>query len=349
MHLVWNHRRMQPIFSSEICVAEAGSVQLEFMKLSEITGDPSYDKKAQKVVDILDKARKPYPGLYPTNIDTLSGKFTGGRISFGAMVDSWYEYLLKQYLLSNKSVEKFRRMYTESIDGMKKKLVAQSLADPSLFYVGEMDDDASVFYGNFGHLTCFVPGMLALGAKELGLDEDLDLAKKLMRTCFKLYNNTVTKLSPESVVFATNADVLDDNGYISPIPAKLRDMPRDSLTIQQGLKDGYFVTKPWYILRPEVVESLFVLYRITGDELYRDWSWQIFLAIENYTKTPIAYSAYDNVMRTNQHKQWRDSMESFFLGETLKYLYLTFSPSDLISLDEFVFNTEAHPFRIIKQ
>ncbi len=46
--------------------------------------------------------------------------------------------------------------------------------------------------------------------------------------------------------------------------------------------------------------------------------------------------------------QFTDKQESFFLAETLKYLYLLFSPSDLISLDEFVFNTEAHPFRLLR-
>jgi mannosyl-oligosaccharide alpha-1,2-mannosidase len=40
-----------------------------------------------------------------------------------------------------------------------------------------------------------------------------------------------------------------------------------------------------------------------------------------------------------------DYMESFWLAETLKYFYLVFSPPDLISLDDYVLNTEAHPFR----
>ena len=40
-------------------------------------------------------------------------------------------------------------------------------------------------------------------------------------------------------------------------------------------------------------------------------------------------------------------MQSFFLAETLKYLYLLFSPPSVISLDEWVFNTEAHPLKIM--
>jgi len=40
-----------------------------------------------------------------------------------------------------------------------------------------------------------------------------------------------------------------------------------------------------------------------------------------------------------------DEMESFWLAETLKYFYLLFSTPDVISLDDWVLNTEAHPFR----
>jgi len=39
----------------------------------------------------------------------------------------------------------------------------------------------------------------------------------------------------------------------------------------------------------------------------------------------------------------------FFLAETMKYLYLLFAPDDVIPLDEFVFNTEAHPLLIFEK
>eukprot|EP00252_Welwitschia_mirabilis_P007296 TRINITY_DN1853_c0_g1_i3.p1 TRINITY_DN1853_c0_g1~~TRINITY_DN1853_c0_g1_i3.p1 ORF type:complete len:101 (+),score=19.16 TRINITY_DN1853_c0_g1_i3:148-450(+) len=41
-------------------------------------------------------------------------------------------------------------------------------------------------------------------------------------------------------------------------------------------------------------------------------------------------------------------MQSFFLAETLKYLYLLFSPPSVIPLDQWVFNTEAHPLKIVQ-
>ncbi|KAK8872286.1 Endoplasmic reticulum mannosyl-oligosaccharide 1-2-alpha-mannosidase [Apiospora arundinis] len=98
---------------------------------------------------------------------------------------------------------------------------------------------------------------------------------------------------------------------------------------------------PRYLLRPEAIESIFILYRVTGDEKLRDVAWAMFQGIMKSTKTEYANSAIADVtVEAETEKQ--DSMESFWLAETLKYVYLIFSPPDLISLDEFVLNTEHH-------
>lgn len=53
---------------------------------------------------------------------------------------------------------------------------------------------------------------------------------------------------------------------------------------------------------------------------------------------------YDDDEESEEGFNQIDSMESFLFAETFKYLYLLFSPPEIISLDKFVFNTEAHPF-----
>ena len=88
-----------------------------------------------------------------------------------------------------------------------------------------------------------------------------------------------------------------------------------------------------------------MLYRITEDEKYRRWGWEIFQAFETHTKVPDGYSSIDNVLSLQSSK--RDKMESFFLGETLKYLFLLFSDPSLIPLDKYDFNTEGHPLPIM--
>ena len=97
-----------------------------------------------------------------------------------------------------------------------------------------------------------------------------------------------------------------------------------------------------YLLRPEAIESIFVLYRITGDERLREEAWTMFQAITNQTRTEIAFSAIDDVSTPNFRKL--DRMESYWMAETLKYFFLLFSKPDVTSLDRFVFNTEGHPF-----
>ena len=107
------------------------------------------------------------------------------------------------------------------------------------------------------------------------------------------------------------------------------------------------------------MESLFILWRITGDVKYREWGWEIFQAFEKWERVDNGrgYTSLNDVTQIPPPK--RDSMESFWLvsldaqssnpqAETLKYLYLLFGPDDILPLDKFVFNTEAHPFPIFK-
>lgn len=93
--------------------------------------------------------------------------------------------------------------------------------------------------------------------------------------------------------------------------------------------------------RPEAIESVFVLYRITGDTAYQDIAWQMFQSIDNATKTKIGNSAIDDV--TKHPITLANEMESFWLAETLKYFYLMFSEPDLISLDDYVLYATSLP------
>jgi len=89
-------------------------------------------------------------------------------------------------------------------------------------------------------------------------------------------------------------------------------------------------------------------HRITGKEIYRDWGASIHEAIEKHARVATGgYAVIKNVDATPVIHE--DKMETFFLAETLKYLYLLFSEESLLPLDEYVFNTEAHPLRVLKQ
>jgi mannosyl-oligosaccharide alpha-1,2-mannosidase len=104
-----------------------------------------------------------------------------------------------------------------------------------------------------------------------------------------------------------------------------------------------------YILRPETIESIFYMYRLTKDEKYRDWAWEIMQNIEETCRTDTGYAGIKNVNVDKKSIEHIDLQESFFLAETLKYLYLIFADDDYISLDKYVFNTEAHVLGVLKK
>jgi mannosyl-oligosaccharide alpha-1,2-mannosidase len=113
----------------------------------------------------------------------------------------------------------------------------------------------------------------------------------------------------------------------------------------------FFSTKSnglFYLLRPEAIESLFVMWRITHDVRYRQMAWRIFTSIEKHCK--VASGGYSGVKDVRQaHLVHDDLQQTFLLAETFKYLYLIFSDDDVISLDEYIFNTEAHPLKILSK
>lgn len=82
------------------------------------------------------------------------------------------------------------------------------------------------------------------------------------------------------------------------------------------------------------------MWRFTHDTKYREWGWAFAQALEKHCRTGAGYHGLTSA------KYPKDRMESFFLAETLKYLYLLFTDDSVMPLDEYIFNTEAHPLSI---
>jgi len=101
------------------------------------------------------------------------------------------------------------------------------------------------------------------------------------------------------------------------------------------------ITYPGYELRPEIIESTYYLHYFTGKPLYLDMGRTFADSLEKYCRTDTGFAALVSV----ESKQQRDDMESFFLAETLKYLYLLYAPKSTLDLHTTVFNTEAHPIQ----
>ena len=86
--------------------------------------------------------------------------------------------------------------------------------------------------------------------------------------------------------------------------------------------------------RPEAVEAFFVMYRVTGEVKYQEYGWEVFAAFETFSRVDNGYTGIRDVTKMPMTRD--DTMQSFFLAETLKYLYLLFSPTDKIPLNEWV-------------
>jgi mannosidase alpha-like ER degradation enhancer 2 len=96
-----------------------------------------------------------------------------------------------------------------------------------------------------------------------------------------------------------------------------------------------------YPLRPEIAESAYTLYRFTRDPKYLEMGRTFFEDLVKFCRTDGGYTILKSVVT----KEKGDLMPSYFLAETLKYLYLLFAPDGALDFDAVVFNTEAHPLR----
>ena len=248
----------------------------------------------------------------------MNAKWCIKHVSVGALGDSFYEYLLKLWIYKNKSDKALLQTYLEAMNSVRKHLLDVSTRD-HLAYFGEIKSGR--FEKKMDHLACFTGGLLALTSTHVTeLDQEtrdlyLDLAKNITNTCHESYIRTSTGIGPESFHFE-RAD-------------------QEAMAVKTNEK--------YYLLRPEVIEAYFYLWRSTKDEKYRDWAWEAVRAIEIHCRTDNGYSGLRDVYEANPVKD--NIQQSFFFAETLKYLYLIFS-DDQIPLDKYVFNTEAHPFLI---
>ncbi|KAJ7128826.1 glycoside hydrolase [Mycena crocata] len=344
-----------------VSLAEAATLQLEFRYLAQLTGRSAFWHKAEKVYELINKARLP-SGLAPIAMNMADGTFARSGIRMGSNGDSYYEYLLKQYIQTNQTEPVYLQMYTDAMQGVHDHLV-QRTPRHNLTYIAELvplgwDDWKNSSSWSTGakqeHLACFLAGSLLLGATTVHTvdptaqisvpprmeqltptgQRDWVTGLAYLEGCMDTHK-TATGLAPEGVVFRTEAD---------PGPM-MGDGDERDWYIRGTYPNGPAPYDAHYILRPEISESVFLAWRLTGDARYRGYAWEIFSAIERHCRLP--EGGYATVMHVDRVPvTYEDKQETFFLSETLKYLFLTFADEGVLSLDELVFNTEAHPLPI---
>ncbi|VDD75134.1 unnamed protein product [Mesocestoides corti] len=302
--------------SKTVSLSEVATLQLEFNELAMLLQDKSIAKPAANVYSVLNGVKK-LSGLIAifVNMDQPE-RSSSDTITLGARGDSYYEYLLKVWVQTGKKSDWLRNQYLDAVRGVTDMLLRKSVPN-GLTFVGELKSQK--FSPKMDHLVCFLPGTLAYGHLHGMPVEHLQLAEDLMETCYRLYNNTSTGLSAEIVYF------------------NLANPERPDFYIRQS--DAF------NLLRPETVESLFYLYRITKRQRYQLWGREIFRAFNTHSRvSPAGFAPIVDVRSARPIH--RDKMDSFWIAETLKYFLLLFDDGLAARFDlrEWVFNSEGHPF-----
>ena len=319
--------------------AEATGVQLEFKYLAKLTGEKDYWDRVEKVMEIVDE-NDFGDGLVPIYIYPTNGDFRGNNVRLGSRGDSYYEYLIKQYLQTNKQETVYRDMWHESLAGVRKHLITYT--EPSGYtIIGErpngLDKDMSP---KMDHLVCFMPGTIALAVTE-GLllaearklpswsqqkEDDLKLAEELMQTCWGMYKYMKTGLAAEITYFKISDPPAPESAHHDP-PAEFDDDPhapwREDFSVHSQDQHN--------LQRPETVESLFYMWRITGDIKYREWGWEMFKSFIKYTSVDEEDGGFTSLLNANVIPPIiKDNMESFWL---VSIFFLLISPVFLIFPD----------------
>ncbi|KAJ1851184.1 hypothetical protein LPJ73_003121 [Coemansia sp. RSA 2703] len=226
-------------------------------------------------------------------------------------------------------LERNRELWTESIQAFNQYAVAES--NRGYLFTGFVD--GAKFYPYTDTFTNFIPGTLGLLSKIVGSNTYFQLAVDLLEGAHSVFDEMPSSLGAEAIRFVR------------------KNVPSDYLLLKDKAKKqidqyGFANEREYYLLRPEYIESLFYMYRMTGNTTYADRVWKVWQGIQRNCRADEGYVGTADVSvdaSVSGTLNTVDSTESFFYAETFKYVYLTFADHNVLSLDDWVFTTEAHP------
>ena len=291
------------LFSDSTCTAGIGTLILEFKMLGRLIGDPTFEMVAERAMDKLWELRDDKTGLignvYNIRMNTWDDPMSG----IGAGMDSYYEYLLKSYILfgNEQDLSRFDSFY-KSISKFNKRY---------------FDDDISS-----------------------NAERPFYFANVNMHTG-KLQNHWIDSLSAAFIgVQILHGDIhtaVLHHALFYGLWLKYDALPE---RFNWNLRKCEYALYP---LRPEFAEATYLLYQATHHPFYLFVGEKIYNSIELYNKAKCGYATLNSVISKKQE----DRMESFFLSETCKYLYLLFDINNPVNKrSDFIFTTEGHLMKV---
>lgn len=310
---------------AEQCTSGVTSLIVEFSLLSRLTGDPVFEDITRHTFLRVWYSRSAL-NLLPMTIRPLPFGFTDRVTGIGASIDSFYEYALKYSILFND--EEFFQIWATSY----KALLTHSQNSEGLFV--NVDTVSGIETSEWiDALGGFFPGLQVLAG-------DIHNAIKLHRMYLKLWN--YYGAIPERWNYNSQRSSPYFNYLQRPYSeGDLAEGFDNEQTDEILLRNS--ISLEWYPLRPEFIESTYYLYRATKDPLYLRVGESFLKRFRNEFMAPCGFSGISDVRADLRE----DRMESFVMGETLKYLYLLFdldNPLNVDSSTNVIFSTEAHPF-----
>ncbi|KAH8813096.1 glycoside hydrolase family 47 protein [Xylogone sp. PMI_703] len=315
---------------TETCSAGAGSLVLEFTVLSRLTGDPRFEQLAKRAFWAV-WSRRSSIGLIGTGVDAENGQWIGAYSGIGAGADSFFEYAVKTYiLLSGQDTPNLTTSYERIHDSwLDPNTIYSPLSveenQPETFLNAWHEAHAAIkrhLYSNIHH-PHYVNVHLATGSPQAYWIDSLGA-----------YYPGLLTLAGEV------EEAIETNLLYTALWTRYAALP-ERWSVREGNVEGGL---GWWPGRPEFIESNYYLYRATRDPWYLHVGEMVLEDIKQRCWTKCGWSGLQDV-RTGEKS---DRMESFFLGETAKYLYLLFdSEHPLNKLDAaYVFTTEGHPLLI---
>ncbi|KAJ5735533.1 mannosyl-oligosaccharide alpha-1-2-mannosidase 1B [Penicillium malachiteum] len=313
--------------------AQAGTLILEYYRLSDLTGDESFRQNAQKAEKYLinPNPAPAFPGLVGTELNTDTGDFITFDGGWEAGVDSFIEYLIKTYVYDRDDsfASDMKDFWITTAESSIQNIALSPYQNPQLTFLSQLDTDGNIMW-TMDDYACFAGGNLLLGGKYLDRPDITDFGVKVADSCHWLYNHTLTGLGPSSIGWFNGSNQPYDSSYNT-----------STYRAEAAKNGGYFIEDAAYASYPEPLESIFYAYRVTGDERWQEYNWQIFNALNTTRSKAVPYAEITDV-NAPYGGELSNYVASFYFAEVLKYLYLTFAEPDVVSLDNFMelFNAE---------
>ncbi|KAI9039235.1 glycoside hydrolase family 47 protein [Aspergillus affinis] len=322
-------RQSSPPEITETCSAGAGSLVLEFTVLSRLTGDGRYEELAKRAFWAVWERRSEI-GLIGSGIDAESGRWVHSYTGIGAGIDSFFEYAFKSYVLLSSG-----NRPPHDLDN------PWHAFDHHFGPLTEHEHSADAFLQVWHESHAAIKRHLYRGE---GYQHPHLIQGDVFTGATRAF--WIDSLSAFYPGLLTLAGELDEAIGIHLLPTavwnRFSGLP-ERWNVVTGNVEGNL---GWYGGRPEFVESTYYLYQATKDPWYLHVGEMVLRDLKRRCWTKCGWAGLQDV----RNGELSDRMESFFLGETTKYMYLLYDPAHpLNNLDQpFVFSTEGHPLIIPK-